>query len=386
MAGIVPRLTGRGQGLLAAGTVLVGGGLGLGYPAPVALGALTVPAVALAMAVVGRPAAARVGRRVTPARIGAGATATVVLDVMASDRTGRTVAVERVTGPEGPAVLPLGPAHRRIRYELSAGRRGVVEAGPLDLARTDPLGLVRIVRRADDVPVRVLVHPRLHDLAAVPAAGSGGRDTAKGTIRATEGAFAGLREYAPGDDARRIHWRTSARRGRLMVREHADSARPGLTVLVDDRYGPDELDALAEAAASIVMSGRDVPVELRLAGGARSPATAGRTAHLDVLAEANARPGADFPAACARLRSAPSGRAIVLLPTSAPGADAAAAMRALGARRTVSLVGLIGPDGDAAADAAADAATAPPAGVRLLRARGPAEFAARWNESRWWAR
>jgi uncharacterized protein (DUF58 family) len=378
VAGGTLRPTARGWALLVSGAVLSGGGLGLGYLAPGALGALAFPVVALAMALAGRLPATRVGRRITAPRVRAGEPVTVVLDVTARKGTGRATVAERVTGVGAPVVLPLGPAHARIRYELTPQRRGVVEAGPLSLVRTDPLGLARAVRAADDVPVRLLVHPRHHHLAPVPAAGGGGRDTSA-SVRASEGAFAGLREHAPGDDVRQIHWRTSARRGRLMVREHADSAGTGMTVLVDDRYGPDELDLLVEAAASIVRSGPDVPIELRLAGGARSPAAAGVTAHLDVLAEAVARPGADFPAACAGLRSAPTGRAIVLLSTSAADEDTAAAMRPLAARHTVSLVGLIGP-GDTGGGG-----LAPPAGVRLLRAADPAGFAERWNESRWWA-
>jgi uncharacterized protein (DUF58 family) len=377
MAGGMPRPTARGWGLLASGTVLCGGGLGLGYLVPGALGALAFPTVALAMVLAGRPPATRVRRRAMASRVRAGEAVTVVLDLDTDDRA---VAAERVTGPAGTAVVPLGPARTRIRYELSAARRGALEAGPLSLVRTDPLGLVRAVRPADDAAVRVLVHPRHHELATVPAAGAGGRDTSSAAARATEGAFAGLREHAPGDDVRQIHWRTSARRGRLMVREHADAARPGLTVLVDDRYGPAELDALAEVAASIVRSGPDVPVELRLAGAVHSPATAGATARLDVLAEATAQPGADFPAACARLRSGPPGRAVVLLSTRAAGEDTAVAIRALAARRTISLVGLIGP-GDAADG---DGALAPVAGVRLLSAPDPATFAQRWDESRWW--
>ncbi|WP_433462076.1 DUF58 domain-containing protein [Spirillospora sp. CA-128828] len=373
-----PRPTGRGWGLLASGAALCGGGLGFGYLAPGALGALAFPTVALAMALAGRPPAVRVRRRATVSRVRAGDPVTIVLEMEADS----AVAAERVTGPQGTAVLRLGPARPRIRYELSAERRGVIEAGPLSLVRTDPLGLVRAARPAVDEPVRVLVHPRHHDLATVPAAGAGGRDTSSAATRATEGAFAGLREHAPGDDVRQIHWRTSARRGRLMVREHADTARPGLTVLVDDRYGPGELDALAEVAASIVRSGPDVPVDLRLAGGGYAPAGAAGTAQLDLLAEAVPRPDADFAAACRRLRSAPSGRAVVLMSTAATPQDTAAALEALAARRTVSLLGLVGSDGPG--DGAEPAA--PPAGVRILRAPDAGSFAARWNETRWWTR
>lgn len=373
-----PRPTRRGWGLLASGAVLSCGGLALGYLAPAALGVLAFPTVALAMGLARRPPATRVRRRVTNVRVRAGESVTVIIE---TDRTsaGRVTAVEPVTGPAGTLVLPLGRARPRIRYELSAQQRGALEIGPLSLVRTDPLGLARATRRADDETVRLLVHPRHHDLAVLPSAGVGGRDTSSAAIRATEGAFAGLREHAPGDDVRQIHWRTSARLGRLMVREHADSTRPGVTVLVDDRRGPAELDALAEAAASIVLSSPEHPTDLHLAGGGRSPASAGTTAHLDLLAEATARPDADFPAACARLRSGPAGRAVILLSADAPHEDIAAALDALAAQRVRSLLALIGPT-------PGTDPPAPPPGVRLLHADTPADFAANWNEGRWWAR
>jgi hypothetical protein len=163
-----------------------------------------------------------------------------------------------------------------------------------------------------------------------------------------------------------------------MVREHADSALPGVSVLVDDRRGPAELDDLAEAAASIVLSAPDVPVDLALAGGGRSPADGGVTAHLDLLAEAAAHPDADFAAACARLRSG-RGRAVVLLPAAADPADVAAAADALAARRALSLIGLVGPS-------VSTAAPTLPSGVRVLHADTPEDFAAGWNQSRWWVR
>ncbi|WUH98881.1 DUF58 domain-containing protein [Spirillospora sp. NBC_00431] len=372
---VARRPTRRGWGLVAAGSVLCGGGLGLGYPAPGALGALTFPTVIAAAVLAGRPPAARVRRHVTAVRVGAGESVTVTLEL---DGAGAT-AVERLTGPAGSgSPVRLGAVRGRIRYRLGADRRGVVEAGPLVLTRTDPLGLVRASRPADDEPVRVLVHPRHLPLTTVPAADVGGEGASAALVRAAGGSFAGLRDHVPGDDIRRVHWRTSARRGRLMVRESAGSTRPGLTVLLDDRHGPAELDLLGEVAASIVRSDPGEPVELRLAGGGRVPATAPVTACLDLLAEAEARPGADFGAACRALRTGPPGRAVILLPgRSMP--DAATALAALAGRPEICLVGVVGASN-------VPAPPVPPGAARLLHAPDPVAFAERWNESGWWRR
>jgi len=112
----------------------------------------------------------------------------------------------------------------------------------------------------------------------------------------------GLREYVPGDDLRRLHWATSARRGALMVREDADPATPLLTVLLDDRAGSypsggfDEavdlaaslLDAAAAASAParvLTFSGDldlDIPVPVsRAGGGSLEPRVRARLAMLD---------------------------------------------------------------------------------------------------------
>ena len=46
-------------------------------------------------------------------------------------------------------------------------------------------------------------------------------------------AFHALREYQPGDDRRYIHWRSSAKAGRLLVRQFLDTRRSHVTVIVD---------------------------------------------------------------------------------------------------------------------------------------------------------
>jgi uncharacterized protein (DUF58 family) len=47
--------------------------------------------------------------------------------------------------------------------------------------------------------------------------------------------FDTLREYVIGDELRHVHWRTSARVGELMVREHVDTSPARIVVLLDDR-------------------------------------------------------------------------------------------------------------------------------------------------------
>jgi uncharacterized protein (DUF58 family) len=117
------------------------------------------------------------------------------------------------------------------------------------LEASDPLGLFRYRRRTPDAEVS-LVLPRFTSLVAhaevreleasvaAPRAGSG-----------TE--MFGVREYRPGDPLRRIHWRSSARHGELVVREYEPPGVQTLGIFCDPAPATGEVaDQIARLAAS----------------------------------------------------------------------------------------------------------------------------------------
>ena len=106
--------------------------------------------------------------------------------------------------------------------------------GPLRVTRHDPLGLVAVARGHGET-VRVWVHPRIHPLTAVPAGVARSLDGRVDRVPHGSITFDTLREYVIGDELRHVHWRTSARVGELMVREHLDTSLPRMVVLLDDR-------------------------------------------------------------------------------------------------------------------------------------------------------
>ena len=69
-----------------------------------------------------------------------------------------------------------------------------------------------------------------------------------------------MREYQPGDDVKKIHWRTTARQGRMMVRQEDRPSEPRAMILLDDRRrlharrsdGADSFEACVSSAASLV--------------------------------------------------------------------------------------------------------------------------------------
>jgi len=128
----------------------------------------------------------------------------------------------------------------RLRLEASPVRRGWMELPPLEVATSYPFGLVRCARdlcrgqRALVVPAAGKVHTggMLRFLERKQARQE--LETRANRVRPSSmGEFHGLRPWRAGDSSRLIHWRTSARLGQPMVREHEAPGRQALLVLLD---------------------------------------------------------------------------------------------------------------------------------------------------------
>jgi uncharacterized protein (DUF58 family) len=119
-------------------------------------------------------------------------------------------------------------------YRHTPPRRGRHRLTGFRLVTKFPFGLIQRAREIAD-PAELIVYPALilppvSLVRALPARPGAGRDRA----RSRQGEFAGLRAYRDGDDARDIHWRSSARRGIPLVREHEDEEAQQATVVFDN--------------------------------------------------------------------------------------------------------------------------------------------------------
>jgi uncharacterized protein (DUF58 family) len=188
--------------------------------------------------------------------------------------------------------VPAG-GEARIRVEALARRRGRVRFRGLTLARTDPLGLVRALRRVAGADT-LLVLPQRYPLAELTLPGArryqpGGIALASSVGDSEE--FVSLREYRPGDPLKRIHWRSSARFGRAVVREHQDEffVRHGLVLDTFMPRGADERfeDAVAVAASFAAgVRGQESLLDLMFVGPEAYVFTAGRgVGHLERMLE-----------------------------------------------------------------------------------------------------
>ncbi|MDI2036169.1 DUF58 domain-containing protein [Paenarthrobacter nitroguajacolicus] len=149
-------------------------------------------------------------------------------------------------------------------FTIPTARRAVIVVGPVRSVRADPLHLLRR-RVLWTEPVDLFVHPRTVVLGS----------SAAGFIRDLEGmpttelssadvSFHALRDYVPGDDRRHIHWKTTARTNKLMVRQFEETRRAHLAISLSINTDEYESDAEFEMAISVAASiGRQAISEQR---------------------------------------------------------------------------------------------------------------------------
>lgn len=137
----------------------------------------------------------------------------------------------------------------RQRVELEGLRRGPVGARGCVVESSDVAGLFRSRRPSPDSEV-ALVLPRFTSLAGRPQARE--LEASVAAPRAGSGTeLFGVREYRPGDSLRRIHWRSSARHGELVVREYEPPGVQTLGIFCDPNPpDPAVADQVARVAAS----------------------------------------------------------------------------------------------------------------------------------------
>lgn len=252
------RLTPRGAAVLGSASVLLAFGAWASYPGLIGLGVVLALALLVAVIGVAVPAPLSVKRSVRPLRVPrrSDCSATVVVRNTSTWLPVTATGHDRVAGTDLPFELPrLAPgAREETELPIPTERRGEIEFGPLTLHRYALADLAEVRQTYGD-RTTVLVEPRILDALGLPAGTRRGHIGADERIAHGGTDLTGLREYLPGDDLRRLHWATSARRGALMVREDADPSAPHLTVLLDDRadsYAGDDVEEAVDVVASLL--------------------------------------------------------------------------------------------------------------------------------------
>ena len=213
-----------------------------------------------------------VSRQLRPPRVHAGEPATVTLLATNGGRRRTPVIQLRDTvGPGRTASVVLSPLaageHITAAYSLPAERRGRFAVGPLEVRVSDPFGLAALSAPAAPV-VELTVWPAVERVVAPSPAPGRDHDAGSPVELAPSGdEFYALRPYADGDDLRRVHWRASAKRDDLVVRQDERPGRGQVTIVLDTRagvHGADTFERAVSAAASVAMAAARQGLLLRL--------------------------------------------------------------------------------------------------------------------------
>jgi uncharacterized protein (DUF58 family) len=183
-------------------------------------------------------------------------------------------------------VDPGATAETSVRGALP--HRGVNDIGDLVLESSYPLGLWTFRR---GVAATILALPRPKPVREAREVSAAAQATGRPTLRRGSGdELYGIRDFAPGDDARILNWKLSARTGRPLVNEHCAAQDDKITVTVPSGRGED-LEAAVERAASACKFYVDAGAQVRLETGEESVDYGRGLAHLDKLLAALARVG-----------------------------------------------------------------------------------------------
>ncbi|WP_110182360.1 DUF58 domain-containing protein [Nocardioides solisilvae] len=268
-------LTLRGRAFLAGGLTAVACAVVLGQSALVRVG-LLVLLLPLASALFLARSRYRLAlhREVSPRLVAAGQTATVSLTLTNEGRTptGVLMLEEHVPYSLGarPRFVLEGIGHgwqRRVTYRLRSEVRGHHEVGPMTIRVADPFGLVEL-GRAFHTTAPLTVTPRTTPLPPIPLGGawSGAGDNRPRSFATGSAEDVTVRDYRRGDDLRRVHWRSSARMGELMVRREEQPWQSRATVVLDNRVGAHRGQGAASSLETAVSAAASVAVHLASRG------------------------------------------------------------------------------------------------------------------------
>ncbi len=182
-------------------------------------------------------------RVISPARVPAGEAATVrlTLDNISRIPTGLMLLEDTLPytlGGRPRFVVDRVPAgnSRTVHYEAKAELRGRYRIGPLRLRLADPFGLVELTRGFSSTDIMTVI-PTVHPLPSLGLGGawSTGGDSSSRSVAVQGDEDVATREYRDGDDMRKVHWRSTARIGKLMVRREEQPWQTRAAMLLDAR-------------------------------------------------------------------------------------------------------------------------------------------------------
>jgi uncharacterized protein (DUF58 family) len=319
-------LTTRGRSFLAAGVTAVGCAFVLGERDLLRAGILAIALPLLCALTVSRTRyRLACARRLEPSRIPVGHESRVDLrlDNVSRLPTGLLLVEDRIPYSLGgrtrfvlDRIEPRGS--RELAYRVASDARGKYRLGPLSVRLADPFGLVELARSFSTVDTLV-VTPTIVPLPESRLTGAwlGGGDSRTRTVATAGEGDVAPREYRHGDDLRRVHWKSTARHGELMVRREEQQLQSRGSLFLDCRRlahrgdGPaSTFEQAVSAAASVGIHLSRLGFDMRLVteqGEAPMPIGAFAHALLDTLAVAKLSRQRTLQTGIAALRGSTTG-------------------------------------------------------------------------------
>ena len=279
-------------GWLVIGAAIAGfvGAILAGWAEAFALFVACLSLLIIAIILVAAPSPYRVFLRLAQERVVAGQTALGEIRVV--NDTARRGGSEVIELPIGTGVaefvIPGVSSHETWDefFSVLTRRRGVIEIGPARTVRSDGLGLLRRVRSWDN-PVTLYVHPRT---VRIPFEATGFQVDVEGVVTAklssSDVSFHALRDYGPGDDRRAVHWQSTARLGKLIVRQYEETHRSHHLIVLDtsrSSWDRDSFEDGVSVAASLALAGISASRTVSFAAGKTWVPATNAGAMLDAL-------------------------------------------------------------------------------------------------------
>jgi uncharacterized protein (DUF58 family) len=282
-----------------------------------------------------------VARKLYPSQVHEGDQVTVEVDVTTRRRIRNLFLEDTVhgLGIARFAAATTSPGQPLVaRYEVHCRARGKYQVGPAEVSVSDAFGLSERRSRTGSVD-RLTVYPQVERLSGFPAVR--GIDPAVQSTRPTFAPYGGedfftLREYQIGDDLRKVHWPSSAKRDSLMIKQLEIPWQARALVLLDTRS---ERFPVTEAFEQAVRGAASAVTHLSQGGFSpelwtteRPPAHRAGNKYqqaMDMLATVQTADNLDLRRTVSRLRRQGVGGGALVLVTGLPDEGVLAAYRVL---------------------------------------------------------
>jgi uncharacterized protein (DUF58 family) len=409
MRALLNALTTRGKTFLAVGAVAAVVGLIFSEADLFRIGLLLMALPVLSALTTSR-ARYRLSctRQLVPRRIQAGQTAEARVRLLNVSRlrTGLLLAEDLIPAAiAGPGRRPrfvlesIEPGGSRdLSHQVELDQRGKYTIGPLQVRVADAFGLASI-GRSFATKSTLVVTPQIIALPRVSIAGNrlGDGESGLRTVAAAGEDDIAPRAYRDGDELRRVHWRSTARYGELMVRREEQRWHNRALLLLDTRRkahvgsGPDssfEYAVNAMASIGVHLVGQGIETQLITETGDAAPAGPAAESLLERLAVIRTSRGTDLNRGLAALRTSNRGQVIAIVGALSPAQARLLAASHHGTSPAMALL-LDGPHWAAERPAArtgdreplsAAASILMAAGWRVVTATGSTPLADAWRE------